>query len=122
VDVAIAVIVVKACVCAIACQYALLPREHDTICDRTGTEGVPHHLAYITKDEMITLVEGGGWGKTKPGMFGTQGVKCFPKRARDDTEQMQLPPPYNNPDETPHRALPYSLAAARRALPFATRR
>ena len=83
-DVAIAVIVVTACVCAIACQYALLPRKHSTICDRKGTKGVPHHLAYITEVEMDTLIEDGGWGKTKPGMFGTQGVKCFPKRDREE--------------------------------------
>ena len=57
----------------------LLPREHSTICDRPGSEGVDHHLAYITEPEMDTLLENDGWGKTKPGMFGTQGVKCFPR-------------------------------------------
>jgi hypothetical protein len=78
-DVVIAVIAVAACVCALAWQYALLPRVHSTICDRKGTEGVKHHLAYITGPEMDTLIADGGWGHTKPGMSGTQGVKCFPQ-------------------------------------------
>ena len=83
-DVVLAVITVAACVRALAMQYALLPREHSTICDRPGSEGIDHHLTYITEEEMATLVKGGGWGHPKPGMFGTQGVSCFPKRPRED--------------------------------------
>jgi hypothetical protein len=78
-DIVLAVIVVAACVCAIACQYALLPREHDTICNITG-DPMPHFLAYITDVEMDTLMdpEGhNGSGDPITGWSGTQGVKCF---------------------------------------------
>jgi hypothetical protein len=73
--------------------FALLPRQHNTICDITGSVvGIPHHLAYITDAEMTTLMKpkkkGGhdATGESPPGMFGTQGVPCYPpKRASEVT-------------------------------------
>jgi hypothetical protein len=85
----VGVIVVAAGMGVLSHYYALLPREHRTICDITGSERTPHYLAYITEAEMDTLLlplaHGGhdALGESKPGMFGTQGVKCFPKRATE---------------------------------------
>jgi hypothetical protein len=86
IDVIIAVAVVAACVCALACQYALLPRKDKRICYlNPDAKAKVHHLAYITDAEAATLMkpedDGGhaALGKSFPGMFGTQGVPCYPK-------------------------------------------
>jgi hypothetical protein len=86
-DVVLAVIGVAACVCALASQYALLPRKDKRICYRNpDAKAKVHHLAYITDAERDTLMDPEGHdalGDSFPGMFGTQGVPCYPKRARE---------------------------------------
>jgi hypothetical protein len=88
-DVVIAVIVVAACVCALACQYALLPRKDKKICYlNPDAKAKVHHLAYITDAERDTLMDPEGHhalGNSFPGMFGTQGVPCYPKRKATTT-------------------------------------
>ena len=82
--VVVGVIAVAAGVGILAHYYALLPLRAMRICyadpNATATE---HHLAYITKPEMVILrlptTQGGhnATGKSIPGVSGTQGVPCF---------------------------------------------
>ena len=64
--------------------HALLPKRHDTICDITEEPtGGEHFLAYVTQAEKNWLGNkdrggNGGRGSASKGLYGTQGVPCYP--------------------------------------------
>jgi hypothetical protein len=62
--------------------HALLPHEHETICDTTEATKT-HYLSYITPHERRQLMIYEGRGTASKGLMGTQGVPCFPKRKRE---------------------------------------
>jgi hypothetical protein len=69
---------VAAVVYRLSWTHALLPHEHDTICDITGaTES--HFLSYVTGHEKkVLLHDHAGRGTASKGLMGSQGVPCFP--------------------------------------------
>jgi hypothetical protein len=95
--VVIAVLVVVAGVGLLSQFYALLPFKDKRICYKDpDAKAETHHLAYITEDEMETLLlpldQGGeheGLGKSMPGLFGTQGVRCFPKKKKKKVQPIK---------------------------------
>jgi hypothetical protein len=81
--VAVAVGVALAVYC-LSWTHALLPHEHETICDISGATKT-HFLSYITPHEKMVLIHYyGGRGTASKGLMGTQGVPCFPKRQREE--------------------------------------
>jgi hypothetical protein len=96
----VGILAVAACVYVLSRTHALLPLEHDTICDIKGETkpGGRHYLAYITKTEKKILRRlHKGRGTHAPGINGTQGVPCFPvKRKPDDDVDKEKKGPYHH--------------------------
>jgi hypothetical protein len=77
--VAAVVVGVAAVVYRISWTHALLPHEHDTICDITGATK-SHFLSYVAEHEKKVLHhDHEGRGTASKGFMGSQGVPCFPK-------------------------------------------
>jgi hypothetical protein len=109
--VAVAVCIgVAAVVYLLSWTHALLPHEHNTICDITGATK-SHFLSYVTQDEMEVLIrDHDGWGTASKGLMGSQGVRCFDPTTISGTKAARSrgwnafgrarkahPPVYDNP-------------------------
>ena len=84
--VAAVVVGLAAAVHLLSRTHALLPREHETICNITGATKTPHFLSYITEYEQKLLHyhwSTNGRATASTGPMGSQGVPCFPADANN---------------------------------------
>jgi hypothetical protein len=79
--VAAVVVGLAAAVHLLSRTHALLPREHETICNLTGATKRTHFLSYITEYAQKLLRyhwSTNGRATASTGPMGSQGVPCFP--------------------------------------------
>jgi hypothetical protein len=85
--VAAVVVGLAAAVHLLSRTHALLPREHETICNITGATKRTHFLSYITEYEQKLLHyhwSTNGRATASTGPMGSQGVPCFPADEADE--------------------------------------